>query len=102
MQALASVVNRRAQYLSSAPTFLIINLSTMKRCCFCTSPFERDVTYQFLDMVRKFLAQNPRDLFLVIDEFRFPELLENDQYFDHTLTYRLRAAVFDVYGYRAS
>ena len=53
-------------------------------------------------MVRKFLAQNPRDVFLVIDEFRFPELLENDQYFDHTLTYRLRAAVFDVYGYRAS
>ncbi len=69
---------------------------------FLYSPFERDVTRQFLDMVRESLAQNPRDLFLVIDEFRFPELLENDQYFDHTLTYRYGAAVFDVYEYRAS
>jgi len=69
---------------------------------FLYSPFERDVTYQFLDMVRTFLAQNPRDLFLVIDEFRFPELLEYDQYFDHTLTYKYGAAVFDVYAHKVS
>ena len=69
---------------------------------FLYSPFERDVTRQFLDMVRESIEQNPRELFLVIDEFRFPDLLASCRYFNHVLTYQYGSAVFDVYKHQVS
>ena len=64
---------------------------------FLYSPFERDLTQQFLSKVGESLKHNPRPLLLVINEFRFPELLENDELFRHKLTYEYGAAVFSVY-----
>ena len=69
---------------------------------FLYSPFEREVTQQFLEMVRESIRQNPRSVFLVIDELRFPELLENDNLFEHAFTYRYGAAVFNVYQHQVA
>lgn len=66
---------------------------------FLYSPFDHSVTDQFLEMIRKSLKQHPRDLCLIIDEFRFPELLSDDEYFEQTLVYEYGAAVFHVYSH---
>lgn len=69
---------------------------------FLYSPFERDLTHQFLGKVRESLRRNPRQLFLVINEFRFPDLLENDELLLHAFSYTYGAADFDVYESRVS
>lgn len=66
---------------------------------FLYSPFDYSVTDRFLQMLRQSLKEHPRDLCLIIDEFRFPELLANDDYFQQTLTYKYGAAVFHVYSH---
>ncbi len=66
---------------------------------FLYSPFDHSVTDRFLEMIRESLKQYPRDLCLIIDEFRFPELLANDNYFQNTLIYTYGAAVFHVYSH---
>lgn len=64
---------------------------------FLYSPFDYPVTGRFLEMIRESIAENPRDLYLIIDEFRFPELLANDDCFEQKMIYRYGAAVFYVY-----
>jgi len=66
---------------------------------FLYSPFGYSVTDRFLEMVRESLKKHPRDLCLIIDEFRFPELLSDDEYFEQTLVYEYGAAVFHVYSH---
>lgn len=68
---------------------------------FLYSPFDYTVTSQFLEMIRKSIDESPRELYLIIDEFRFPELLANDPYFDHAMTYQYGAAEFNVYHHAA-
>lgn len=64
---------------------------------FLYSPFGYSVTERFLEMIRQSLKDHPRDLCLIIDEFRFPELLVNDDFLNQTLIYKYGAAVFHVY-----
>ncbi|QEG41310.1 class I SAM-dependent methyltransferase [Roseimaritima ulvae] len=66
---------------------------------FLYSPFGCSITERFLEMVRQSLKDHPRDLCLIIDEFRFPELLANDDYFEQSLIYKYGAAVFHVYSH---
>lgn len=66
---------------------------------FLYSPFGCSVTEQFLEMIRQSLKDHPRDLCLIIDEFRFPELLADDDYFEQSLVYKYGAAVFHVYSH---
>ncbi|WP_404309636.1 class I SAM-dependent methyltransferase [Neorhodopirellula lusitana] len=66
---------------------------------FLYSPFGHSVTERFLEMMRQSLKDHPRDLCLIIDEFRFPELLVNDDYFEQSLIYKYGAAVFHVYSH---
>lgn len=68
---------------------------------FLYSPFDHPVTKGFLDLLRKSIDDHPRTLHLIIDEFRFPELLENDEYFSHTGTYTYGAAEFQIYLHEA-
>lgn len=68
---------------------------------FLYSPFERDLTRQFLDKVRASLERNPRQLFIVINEFHFPELLENEPLLSHVFSFKYGAAAFDVYESQA-
>ncbi|QDT13410.1 class I SAM-dependent methyltransferase [Planctomycetes bacterium K23_9] len=64
---------------------------------FLYSPFDYPVTDRFLEMIRASLKEHPRDLCLIIDEFRFPELLTDDEYFEQSLIYKYGSAVFHVY-----
>lgn len=66
---------------------------------FMYSPFDHSVTNRFLDMMRQSLKEKPRDLLLIIDEFRYPELLANDDCFEQSLIYKYGAAVFHVYSH---
>ncbi len=68
---------------------------------FLYSPFDHPVTKGFLDLLCKSIDDNPRTLYLIIDEFRFPELLEDDKYFSHTGTYTYGAAEFQIYLHEA-
>ena len=93
----------RARYRTAAPMTVVCgnmlhySLHHEETVFFLYSPFERDLTQQFLNKVRESLRQNPRSLLLVINEFRFPELLEDDELFRHKLTYEYGAAIFHVY-----
>lgn len=64
---------------------------------FLYSPFGYEVTEQFLKNLRQSLESHPRNLWLIIDEFRFPELLEGDSYLELTEVYDYGAAVFHIY-----
>ena len=93
----------RAHHRMAAPmtvvcgSMLHYSLHHQETVFFLYSPFERDLTRQFLSKVRESLRQNPRSLLLVINEFRFPALLESDELFRHKLVYEYGAATFDVY-----
>ena len=64
---------------------------------FLYSPFDQPVTKTFLEMIRQSLNDHPRDLWLIIDEFRFPELLEDDELLKQSLVYEYGSAIFHVY-----
>ncbi|WP_220498474.1 class I SAM-dependent methyltransferase [Rhodopirellula sp. JC639] len=64
---------------------------------FLYSPFDQPVTKTFLKMIRQSLNDHPRDLWLIIDEFRFPELLEDDELLKQSLVYEYGSAIFHVY-----
>ena len=64
---------------------------------FLYSPFDQPVTKTFLEMIRQSLNDHPRDLWLIIDEFRFPELLEDDELSKQSLVYEYGSAIFHVY-----
>ena len=64
---------------------------------FLYSPFDQPVTETFLEMIRQSLNDHPRDLWLIIDEFRFPELLEDDELLKQSLVYEYGSAIFHVY-----
>ena len=66
---------------------------------FLYSPFGCSVTEQFLEMIRQSLKDHPRDLCLIIDEFRVPELLADDDYLEQSLVYKYGAAVFHLYSH---
>ncbi|WP_218934162.1 class I SAM-dependent methyltransferase [Rosistilla ulvae] len=64
---------------------------------FLYSPFDHPVTKAFLEMIRQSLNDHPRDLWLIIDEFRFPELLEDDELLKQSIVYEYGSAIFHVY-----
>lgn len=64
---------------------------------FLYSPFDLYVTENFLSRVRSSLSNAPRKLCLVINEFRFPELLQDDSVFRLSMIVRYGAAFFRVY-----
>ncbi|MCM2370722.1 class I SAM-dependent methyltransferase [Aporhodopirellula aestuarii] len=64
---------------------------------FLYSPFDQPVTKTFLEMIRQSINDHPRDLWLIIDEFRFPELLEDDELLKQSLVYEYGSAIFHVY-----
>ncbi len=68
---------------------------------FLYSPFDHAVTKSFLAMIRQSLKDHPRDLWLIIDEFRFPELLEDDELLKKTHVYEYGSAIFHVYQHQS-
>jgi SAM-dependent methyltransferase len=64
---------------------------------FLYSPFDFYVTQSFLDRIRLSIKQVPRKLCIVINEFRFPELLDNDDVFQLSNTLRYGSAFFRIY-----
>lgn len=60
-------------------------------------PFDREVTIQFMDLLKQSLQRNPRELWLIINEFQFPDLLENDTQFERTHLVSYGASEFHVF-----
>ncbi|XZE18470.1 class I SAM-dependent methyltransferase [Pirellulaceae bacterium SH449] len=63
---------------------------------FLYSPFDAFVTERFLEQVQESLHNNPRDLTLVFNEFRFPALIAKTPFPLHS-TLRYGAADFRIY-----
>ena len=64
---------------------------------FLYSPFGYEVTKQFVENLSLSLLTHPRDLWLIIDEFRFPELLVDNAQLGLKTIYEYGAATFHVY-----
>ncbi len=60
-------------------------------------PFDREVTVLFLDLLKQSLLRNPRELWLIINEFQFPDLLESDTQFERTHLVKYGASEFHVF-----
>ena len=74
------------------------NMKGSETIFFLYSPFDYEVTHQFLNSMRQSIEQCPRKIWLVIDEFRFPDLLENDPHLKLQSIYEYGAATFHVYS----
>lgn len=64
-------------------------------------PFDRSVTMSFLEMVRQSIDRKPRNVWLIINEFQFLDLLDGDSYFDQTQYIVYGASEFNVYCHLA-
>lgn len=60
-------------------------------------PFDREVTVDFLKILRASLTRNPREVWLIINEFQFPELLEDDPEFQFVKQVDYGASEFRIY-----
>lgn len=60
-------------------------------------PFDREVTVDFLQILRESLARNPRETWLIINEFQFPELLEDDPQIQFQKQVDYGASAFRIY-----
>jgi SAM-dependent methyltransferase len=60
-------------------------------------PFDREVTQQFIGILKQSLAVSPREVTLIINEFQFRDLLESDDTFSHVKRIVYGAAEFDIY-----
>ena len=69
---------------------------------FLYSPFDEPVTAKFLDLIRDSVRTHPRDLWLIIDEFRFPNLLAGDSVFGTPSFYKYGSAEFHIYRHQPS
>jgi SAM-dependent methyltransferase len=63
-------------------------------------PFDREVTHQFIDLLKTSLRKSPRDVTLIINEFQFRDMLESDDTFLHVKRVVYGAAEFDIYTNR--
>jgi len=62
-------------------------------------PFDREVTKQFIEILRKSLRKSPRNVTLIINEFQFHDTLEADHDFRHAKRIVYGAAAFDIYTF---
>ncbi|KAA1258218.1 Methyltransferase domain protein [Rubripirellula obstinata] len=110
--ALCEIAKRNvATFQESTPTASSINvvctnildyqMDGSETVFFLYSPFDRPVTDSFLRMIRQSLTDHPRDLWLIIDEFRFPELLKDDELLKQSLVYEYGSAIFHVYHHHS-
>lgn len=65
---------------------------------FLYSPFDYTITERFLCKLEESIAKSPREVTLVINEFRFPELMNKSQVFQLSERFRYGAADFHIYS----
>lgn len=60
-------------------------------------PFDREVTVEFLGILRKSIHRKPREVWLIINEFQFPDLLKDDSDFQFVKQVNYGASEFRIY-----
>lgn len=60
-------------------------------------PFDREVTIEFLGILRESINRHPREVYLIINEFQFADLLEDDAQFRFVKQVDYGASEFRIY-----
>lgn len=64
------------------------------------NPFDREIASSFLDLVGESIDRAPREVWLIINELQYPDLLESNRHYDQTDLIVYGASQFFVYHHR--